>query len=1043
MPTFRLVQPHAVAPQITLDDSQRAVLDSDAKIIRVLGAAGTGKTSTLVELVAERISAGLDPNRVLALHLDRQAADDFATRVATKLGSGVGVIASHTFYSLAVKMWATHTQPENISLTRIDKGTQVLRLAELLPNSNVVWPDRLREAVKTRSFARHISDFIGRMAVLGIDEAELIDRAEKAGRDDWKALAQFKKEFDEICNLANETYFAQMMEDAEHYAKEYSFDLIVVDAFEEIDDAQFRVLHNLMEPSTTLVVMSDPDQSVNAFRGSTRSATWDFEQKFPSESVQSFTLNTNHRSVSELAGAAHAMIRKTGEIPIAEYRGMRAAQIARAIDPVEAAAHPPLSVKTFDSSTVEAEHIANIIRDAHLRDKIPYSEIAVLTRRGGESHRLIAQALNRYEIPAKVPLEQIKLIDQPAVNAIAEAADVCIAIAHDREVDPETVISVLQGPVFDMDPYWLRKYARHLRKRARANKELIRSSHALAALIIDENRIIEDGKYETTIVKIRKAATVIRRAVEQINQGADAEQVLWTLWSDSGWDRRIRGQLESTPGDRTANLDADAVVALFEQAAQSAETSRLRLETFISELRNQEIPNNPMRPRGLSNEAVAIMTAHRSKGQEFRFVVIAGVQENLWPTTSAAASILGEDQLESLLYGDGSLSQGITPQVLRNEDRRLFYLALSRAKDRVLVTAAGSLTGESPEAPSRFVEEMAGLEFAHYEHVIRRPEKALTISDTVAQLRILGTRNPELKEQAAARLAELIPVTDSANPQNWWGVKDPTDSTEPLHHAGEAIRISASQAKTMTQCTLRWYFESRAKLNPENNAAAVFGSLVHAVAEVSDSPDFDRQKASALLDEIWSNVPYDYPSQAKRERQEAELALDRYFAWRSENADRTVTASEQMFVAELVVDEQQFIVKGFIDRVEIDSNGKYYLIDFKTSRSAETGKDLERHVQMGMYDLAARQGAIPGVPAEVEEELVYLRVPDKEMPELPVVSAVKKESTTVATEALSNSIEVLNEELLIARPSNTNCKYCAFEDLCPAKNGISVLEGKK
>lgn len=1031
MPTFELVSALTTADDFELGDAQKKVISSSATAIRVLGSAGTGKTTTLAHLVVAHVRNGTDPGKILVLSQDQAAAGDFAAKVAVEIGAGNQSIISHTFHSLAVKMWATHTKTENIFSTRIDKGTQVLRISQLLPESKANWPQRLREAVKTRSFARHVSDFIGRMAVLGIDEDELIKRANELGREDWKALAQFKREFDEICSLNNEIYFAQMIEDAEYFAKEYEYDLIVVDSFEEIDEAQMRILSNLVRPATKVVVASDPDQSVNAFRGSTRSATWEFDKLFADHERETVILDVNYRNKSAVALAAQAMIKRTGitgALDETSYRKYREPELASG---------GQVQVLTFDSTISEAEHIANIVRTAHLVEGIDYSDIAVLTRRGGEAHRMLAQAMNRFEVPARVPLEQIKLIEHSAVNHVAQAVDICAALSKGEELRPEEVITFLQGPIIDLDPSGLRRFARNLRFNAREAGELIRSDQAIVdALLNPSSAVAPHEQLEWVFEKIQIASKLVHEIVDLMKQDVDAEAILWKLWNDAGWSGRVRGQLDKPDSARIAHGDADAMVALFEAAAQSAETNRLRIETFIDELRNQEIPNNPVRPRGLATDAVTIMTAHRSKGTQFKFVVLAGVQENVWPATRAAAALLGEDQLE-----DGGL--GLTMKALRNEERRLFYLALSRASEKVLITAVGDFESEGEDAPSRFVEEMTEIADVSSTHVNYRPNEVLSWRGIVSTLRKNGAVESAAREQSAARLAKLIEFTEAADPKTWWGLTEAIDSTVPMQNAGEPIFTSASALEKLNECPLKWFLDKKLKAGKITGHSAVFGSLVHAVAEMSAEADFSMDRVNELLDEVWNQVPYEFAGHAARERAEAQLAIERYFAWQQKQAAAgwETFGSEVKFSEELEIGGQNFKITGFIDRIEINQNGEFALIDFKTKMKAPIKKDLERHIQMGLYDIAAAKGAISGVNGPTEEHLVFLRVADEEEPSQPVDALVKKDSAAVAYEALANAAQIINEEAWRATPSTDACQYCEFKTICPAKSGSSILEG--
>ena len=184
-------------------------------------------------------------------------------------------------------------------------------------------------------------------------------------------------------------------------------------------------------------------------------------------------------------------------------------------------------------------------------------------------------------------------------------------------------------------------------------------------------------------------------------------------------------------GARLANRDLDAVCALFETAARAEEQrGHTSVETFLATLVAQEIPADTLAERGVHGESVRLLTAHRSKGLEWRLVVVAHVQETAWPDLRRRTSLLQADRIGAEQYAVPVLQPDTTTRELLAEERRLFYVACTRARERLVVTAVASPEDEG-EQPSRFLTEL-GVEVRHLQG---RPPRPLSLLGLVSELR--------------------------------------------------------------------------------------------------------------------------------------------------------------------------------------------------------------------------------------------------------------------------------------------------------------------
>ena len=177
--------------------------------------------------------------------------------------------------------------------------------------------------------------------------------------------------------------------------------------------------------------------------------------------------------------------------------------------------------------------------------------------------------------------------------------------------------------------------------------------------------------------------------------------MLWALWDGSDWARRLSAAASSPDVvGRAADRDLDAVLALFDAAARLEDYQpRATVAALLEEIEAQEIPAAPYEEKAGGSGSVRLLTAHRSKGLEWDLVVVAGVQEGVWPDVRRRGSVLDADALDR----EGRAAP-LTPGAMLTEERRLFYVAVTRARERLVLTATSG-TDDLAERPSRFLDE--------------------------------------------------------------------------------------------------------------------------------------------------------------------------------------------------------------------------------------------------------------------------------------------------------------------------------------------------
>jgi superfamily I DNA/RNA helicase/RecB family exonuclease len=1035
-----------------LDESQQAVLDHFRRDssgpggpLQVLAGPGTGKTTTVVELVVDQVeNGGLKPEDILVLTFSRKAAQDIRTRIARRLARTTATTPAMTFHSFSYALLRAE-QPA-------DAFAQPLRLlsapefdtaiADILGGTDPMrWPVSLRDALSTRGMASELRRFLSTARAQGMDSLDVERVAAAADRDDWLAAGQFFDELTSVAALANTIDHTDLIFQAVRLLDDLAvrdrwrskLKLVVVDEYQDSDPLQVALLKALAGDARDLVVVGDPYQSIYGFRGADVRGIVDFPHVFATASgpAPRLTLSHTNRYGPAIAAAVRSIVENRGVLGATDGPAFQALR-----NPASRVDEPgSVEVRTFVSPSAEAEHIALLLREAHLHDDVPWGDMAVLVRSGQHLGRL-QRALSASGVPVEVAGDEVPVALEPSVRTLLAGLHAADAMSRGEQLSPDVAAALLSGPLGNLDAAALRRLGRALRRHDAADGARPRPSRVLIAEALADPVYLATleaaGRTAWAIEAAGKLASLLRQASGQIAVGESAEQVLWTLWDGTSWPKRLQADAEASGENALrANHDLDAVCVLFAEAARAEERDARRSVAEVARaLEAQQIPADSLAQTGDAGDSVLLMTAHRSKGLEWPLVVVAAVQDGEWPDVRARGSLLQGDRLSP----DGA----ITPpsrSAQTAEERRLFYVACSRAGSRLIVTAVASGSDEG-EQPSRFVAELAGgLPDAE-----SRPHRTLSLRGAVAQLRRIGenTSDPAVRARTAALLARLAshPAGTAAHPDRWWGLAPRTYSEVPVRDPEVPLGLSGSQMNTLTHCVLQWFVSHEAKGERGTTSAQGFGSIVHAIAAevVRAGLDPDVHELAAHLDAVWSELGLT-PWVSQREHAEAVAALERFVVWHRSNK-REVLAAEHEFDVIADVDGRAVRLRGSMDRVERSADG-VHVVDFKTSKKAIKLDEAEEHAQLGLYQAAVEAGAAddiaPGEPP-AGAELVYLRVGAK-------APTVRKQSagTDVAFEQLREAVRIIGAEDFAATVGDA-CGYCAFQRICPAQEaGASVV----
>ena len=670
-PAYRLVRPPLPAASTPrLDDAQRRVVQHEGGPLLVLAGPGTGKTTTIVAAVADRIERrGIDPERVLVLTFSRKAAVELRERITARLRRTTREPLAMTFHSYAyalarLEFVLAGDEPPRL----LSAPEQLLEIRRMLrgeaQDGGARWPERLRPALATRGFAEEVRDLLMRAAERGLDGRRLRQLGKVRDRDDWMAAAAFLDRYAARFDLAPVPAYdyaeivriaAALLSRQETRQRERgAYDVVLVDEYQDSDPAQESLLLALAGDGRELIAVGDPDQSIYAFRGADVQALTEFGERFRTADGQPapvVALRTCRRSGPVLLAASRRVARRLPAVPSAPGGS------ASHRDLVPASPTPPGEIRILiaDSSTQEAALVADTLRRAHLADQIPWSSMAVLVRSASRQVPLLRRALTAANVPATVAGDELPLADEPGTRPLLMLLRCALRLAA---LDEQTAAELLCGPLGGTDALGLRRLRRSLQLLAESADQGKAGQGKAGQGKAGQGRGERAGDLIAGVLRdprdlavvpdriagpAKRVAGLLAQATAAIEAGGNAEDVLWAIWDASGLaEQWQRTSAAGGPAGAAADRDLDAVLALFDQAAHFTDTMPPGGPGLFAEsLAGQEIACDTLAERAVREDCVRILTAHRSKGLEWEVVVVAGVQEDTWPDLRLRGSLLG------------------------------------------------------------------------------------------------------------------------------------------------------------------------------------------------------------------------------------------------------------------------------------------------------------------------------------------------------------------------------------------------------------------
>jgi superfamily I DNA/RNA helicase len=958
------------------DPAQAGVLAHDRGPLLVTGPPGTGKTWVLRERFASLVEGGEDPERVALFTLTRRAAREAREWLARRLRRSLPdlpVFTAHGFAFRAVgrrfRELSYHAPPAVLSAPE-----QYAAVRDLLAGEREEdWPT-FGPLLRTRQFARDVADLLLRAQERLLPPEGLEELADRAGRPEYREVAAFYRRYLDALAQAGQVDFGGLLFQAVTLLRrglgEEAFRHVLIDDYQDATVAQEAIVAALAGVAETVVVAADPEGHVFRYRGGTREPLDRVARVLGVRA--SVVLENPHRLGDRLPAVA----------------ALGAGGPSAAPGPV-----PGLEARLLAHPGEEVEAVARELLRARVDEGVPWGEMAVVLRRYGPHLTALRHALGRHGVPFVVVAESAELPAEPAIRPVVDLLRyACRPHRRDELLEP-----LLTSPVVGLDPHDVRALRRAARQHGLSVRELVESRPDLP---LPPALRAPVGAFRGLLAQLPSLA-----------RAAPPDQVFFELW------RRLphfRALVSAEPGGPNGHRDLDALAALGDTLSRFAERRPgATIVDYLDALEAAEFGPDPwLPPEERHPDAVRVVSAHLAQGMEFEVVLVAGCLEGEFPSLQGPEPTVSLDVLLSPAPPHERLAERLA------DERRLFRLAVSRARRRTVLFASRSTGSRSPRAPSRFASRL-GLEWSP-PPAPAPPTSLRAMEGELRRVLADRTAGPARRLAAAAALAHA-----GARPERWWGHRAWTDPGTPLYP--EDLRTSYSRLSTMDNCGLQYLYAVEMGLDAEATYQMWLGTVVHSVidrvhrGEVEPTPEGVRR----ALDEAWR--PEVFPNRAVEHRRylDARDMLDRWLGWERRDALR----SEVSF--EFPLDGA--VIRGRIDAVFRQENRNLRVVDYKTGRRVPTQEEVKRDLQLASYYLALRRDPelrALGEPGVLQLGLLGKPHATQGFVRRSVAPRTVDDYEGWAERTVAALLDRIRREDFAPSPE-ADCQFCAFRTICP------------
>jgi len=1020
---------------INLNPEQQSAVTYSGSPLLVAAGPGSGKTRVIVERIQHLVKNVLKSSEILCLTFSEKAAQEMKERLEkimdvsemqistfhsfchdvlgdNVLDSGIG-IGSGVINRSSLLVWALKHVDE-FGFEHIELGNNAVNVIEAMIDGISTFKDEL---ISTEELAEYLEKKLKKEKHL-VKDVMQIDYLQKLC-DLHKIYVKHQEymrkagliDFDDMVTLTIDL-FRKKPNVLSRYQSQFKH--ILVDEFQDNNFAQLELVR-LLAPSGNITVVGDDDQSIYRFQGA-YIANFQHFKKLYNDKVKVIVLKQNYRSPKNIVNLASQLLagvsnRQKKELYSLNEDGEKVT-IARCSHDMAEVEYVVSKIRQLVGTTINR-------RDGS-QTPLSFKDFTVLSRRRVDGKKF-AQTLNAYGIPATFVgeanifnsaagrdlLSYLDVANNPTKAALSIArilknygiSDQNIArINHEAkkrknksETDSDFVYDVLTGlDVPDIDQL----------------DELFDISKQFQALtaLQHENTVSE------LIFKIMMSITDLYKSATQTDSLGDRKKqtILKELY-------HLALDFESQNKNGTLSEFIDHL--------------RLLGEFDVELEENAEITN-----------AVQVSTIHQSKGKEFPIVFVVDVAHGKLPLRYQAKKFYVPNDLAK-----GLMREEDEKALSLQEERRLFYVAMTRAQNLLFITFPIKYAQNVRNSkPSVFLEEidfennplvnLADFKGTTQETLLQEQNKIDIIRQDL-QAKTTKFINQMQLESAIARIVDLAKVEHFEKT----GSLDGFDTTDlfkvesnnevesllvnekiPLINK-ESLKLSASKFETYLKCPLQFKFAYVLEVPTPERTYFNLGTAVHTVAEQLTKLEKEGTKptekiAFEILEKSWSSNAYLSKKKEQEDKEKARKMIRTYLKWIKENPNKPIDVEKRFQIKIGGVK-----VTGSIDRVEITPSGEYQVIDFKTGRISETSNSIKEDTQMNLYALGVQEtyGKLPE-----KTSLFYLK--ENKVLDNPI--------KTDNLNKIKDTLEKVAESILIedfeARPVKGACFNCDFRNIC-------------
>jgi DNA helicase-2/ATP-dependent DNA helicase PcrA len=959
-----------------LNEAQREAVTHDAGPLLIVAGAGTGKTTVITRRIAWLINQRrARPEEILALTFTDKAAAEMEERVDQLVDYGYADVEIATFHAFGDGLLRGHSLEIGLKndFSVLSRAEQVIFLRDRLFELPLA---RYRPLGDPTRYLQALITLVSRCKDENISPVEYAACAERlrvaaaAAPDDPDAadraeaqveLAATYAKYQELMAREGNIDFGdqivlalRLLRERPHVLNVYQrrFKYVLVDEFQDTNFAQFELLKLLTARHRNIAVIGDDDQAIYRWRGAAISNVLGFLEHYPA--AKQIVLTENFRSHQAVLDAAYRLIVNNNPDRLEVRSGIDKRLVA-----VREAPGPEPRHLHYETATQEADSVAQMVREQVEQGAWKLTDVAVLVRSNGDADAFL-RSFNLRGVPWTFS-GNAGLYGRPEVRLLLAFLR---AVAHpDDSVSVHYLASsdLYQVPIVD-----LTRCATHADRKHRWLFDVLRQA--------EDNAELAGELSEEARLSIRHLVADLVRYME-LGREMPTGELLYQFLIDSGWLARM--SKAATARDEAEVQNISKFFRRIQDAAKALTYDNVR--EFVKHLDALiEAGEDPaVAEADVETPAVRVLTVHKAKGLEFPVVFIVNCVQGKFPVQKHGDALeLPAELVRDLLPAADSH---------KPEERRLFYVAMTRARRELFLTSARDYGGARQRKVSPFVLEALDLPTD-----AARPFRGRAVEE-------IERFAPPPEGEAGA----LAPLADA-----------------------EELLLSHKQVDDYQTCPLKYRYVHLLRVPILRHHTVVYGSTIHAVVEfyLKRRVEGNYTSLEDLLAEYerkWLNqgfISWEHETERKRAGREA---LTRF--WHQEEAEGLKPTWVEKDFAFSVGPNR---VRGRFDRVDEDLLGAV-IVDYKTSEVTRQ-KDADRRVadnlQLKMYALAWRE-MTGRLPQRVELRFIETHVTGRREP----TEADVQEAIT-AVEAAAAGIRARRFD---ATPSRQACRYCAYSQICP------------